>query len=51
MSASFNFDMESLLSTAANIFNSFAPIFLLIAGISVGFGLIVRVVNELRRAL
>ena len=47
---SFNFDMGGLMSTAASIFNSFAPIFLAIAGISVGLGLLIKVVSELRHA-
>jgi crotonobetainyl-CoA:carnitine CoA-transferase CaiB-like acyl-CoA transferase len=48
--ASFNFDMSGLMTTAASIFNSFAPIFLAIAGISVGLGLLIKVVSELRHA-
>ena len=51
MSASFNFDMTQLLSTAADIFNGFAPIFLLVAGIPLGMGLLTRVVSEVRKAI
>ncbi len=47
---SFNFDMSGLMTTASSIFNSFAPIFLAIAGISVGLGLLVKVLTELRHA-
>lgn len=46
---SFNFDLAGLLETAATFFNGFAPLFLTIAGISVGFGLLARVVSEVRR--
>ncbi len=46
--ASFNFDLTTLMATATSIFNSFAPIFLAIAGISVGLLLLIRVMNEVR---
>ena len=45
---SFEFDVSGLMTTAASIFNSFAPIFMAIAGISVGLGLLIKVVSELR---
>lgn len=51
MSESFNFDFSSLMSNAASIFNSFSPLFLGIAGISVGLGLITVVIREIRKAL
>jgi hypothetical protein len=47
---SFNFDLSGLMSTATSIFNSFAPIFLAIAGISLGLGLLIKVVSEIRHA-
>jgi len=48
--ASFDFDMSGLMEVAASIFNSFSPIFLAIAGISVGLALLIKVVSELRHA-
>lgn len=51
MSASFNFDVSALLESAASIFNSFAPIFLVIGGIGVGIALLLKVVSEVRKAL
>jgi hypothetical protein len=45
---SFNFDLSGMLQTAAQFFNSFGPILLTIAGISVGFGLLARIVAEIR---
>lgn len=51
MSASFNFDMTSLLETAASIFNSFAPIFMVIAGLGVGLALLTTVISEVRKAI
>lgn len=51
MSTSFNFDMSTLLSTAADIFNSFAPIFLVIGGLGIGIALLIKVVREVRAAL
>lgn len=38
-----------MLEVAASMFNGFAPIFLTIAGVSVGFGLLARVVSEVRK--
>jgi len=46
---SFNFDLSGMLNTAAQFFNGFGPLFLTIAGISVGFGLLARVVSEIRK--
>jgi hypothetical protein len=46
---SFNFDLTGMLNTAAQFFNGFGPLFLTIAGISVGFGLLARVVSEIRK--
>lgn len=46
---SFNFDLSGLLETAATFFNGFAPIFLTIVGVSVGFGLLAKVVDEVRK--
>jgi hypothetical protein len=46
---SFNFDLSGLLSTAASFFNAFGPLFLTIAGIGVGFGLIAKVASEVRK--
>jgi hypothetical protein len=48
---SFEFDFSQLLDSASDIFNAFSPLFLGIAGISLGFGLIIKVVSEVRRAL
>lgn len=49
--SSFEFDFSGLMDTAAQIFNSFSPLFLAIAGISVGLGLLVKVISEIRKAL
>jgi len=47
---SFDLDVTSLLSYAAQIFNGIGPVFFIIAGISVGIGLLMRILNELKRA-
>ena len=45
---SFVFDTEGMLNMAAQIFNGFGPLFWVIAGISVGFGLLLKVFNVVR---
>ncbi len=45
---SFNFDTTAMLNMAAQIFNGFGGLFWIIAGISVGFGLLVKVFNIVR---
>lgn len=47
---SFSFDLTGLMTTATSIFNSLSPILLAIAGISLGLGILVKVVSELRHA-
>lgn len=47
---SFTFDVSQLLQTAADIFNGLGPLFFVIAGLSVGIGLLMKVVQELRNA-
>jgi len=47
---SFDLDVNSLLTMAASIFNGLGPLFFVIAGISVGIGLLMRILNELKRA-
>jgi len=49
--SSFNFDFNTMLATAASMFNAFAPLFLGIAGISLGLGLVVKVISEVRKAI
>jgi hypothetical protein len=46
---SFDFNFDSMLSTAASVFNAFSPIILAVAGIAVGIGLAFKLGNELRR--
>lgn len=45
----FELDTTGLLETAAGIFNGLGPIFFVVAGITVGIGLLMRVLNELRK--
>lgn len=47
---SFELDTTGLLETAAQIFNGLGPVFFVVAGITVGIGLLMRVINELRKA-
>jgi hypothetical protein len=47
---SFSLDLTQMLTLAAQMFNQFAPILLIGAGIAVGLGLAIRVVGEIRRA-
>lgn len=47
---SFDVDLSGLLETASSIFNAIAPIMLAVAGISVGLGLLMTIVMEIRKA-
>jgi hypothetical protein len=47
---SFNLDVTGMLNMAASIFNGLGPLFFVIAGISIGVGLLMKIVDELRKA-
>ena len=47
---SFDLDTTGMMSMAATIFNALGPIFFVVAGISIGIGLLMKIVDELRRA-
>ena len=47
---SFDLDTTGMMSMASSIFNALGPIFFMIAGISIGVGLLMKIVDELRRA-
>ena len=48
---SFDFNIDSLMQTAVDVFNSIGGIFLVIGGITVGIGLARLVVKEVANAL
>ena len=47
---SFSIDVTGMMSTAASMFNSLFPIFGVIAGISIGIGLVTLIIVEIRKA-
>ncbi len=48
---SFSIDADSLLSTAASIFNALWPVFGILVGIILGIGLVTLIVAEIRKAI
>jgi hypothetical protein len=46
----FSIDSTTLLDSAASIFNALWPVFGLIAGISIGAGLVQAILGEIRKA-
>ena len=46
---SFDLDTTGMMSMASRIFNGIGPIFFVIAGVSIGIGLLLKIVGELRR--
>ncbi len=47
----FSIDVSGLLTTASDIFSGLWPVFGVIAGLTLGFGLVSYVVAEIRKAL
>lgn len=46
---SFQIDVSGMMQMASQIFNGLGPIFFVIIGVTVGFGLLMRIANEFRR--
>lgn len=46
---SFDIDVSGLMEMASSIFNALAPVFLMIAGIGVGVGLLSTIITEIRK--
>lgn len=46
---SFQIDVSGMLNMASQIFNALSPVFFVVIGITVGFGLLMKVADEFRR--
>ena len=46
---SFNLDITPMTDMAATIFNGLGPIFLIVAGVSLGIGLLTLIIGEIRK--
>jgi hypothetical protein len=47
---SFNLDITYMLQMAANMFNALGPVWFIIIGVSIGVGLLTKILAELKKA-